>query len=152
MWFAVNKIEPSHERSFEEARPEVEAQWRAEQVDKALVRQGRRSRQAVARRRERRPMSPKASARRSGPVADIRRDDKNLPEPVVAAIFREPADGVGSAATPDGRTVFKITADTTPPVDGDRSRASSRWPSSSTERPAKAWSISMSRRSADRSA
>jgi len=35
----------------------------------------------------------------------------------VAAIFREPADGAGSAATPDGRTVFKITADKTPPVD-----------------------------------
>ncbi len=36
---------------------------------------------------------------------------------VVAAIFRQPADGAGSAATPDGRVVFKITADRTPPVD-----------------------------------
>jgi hypothetical protein len=35
----------------------------------------------------------------------------------VAAIFREPADGAGSAATPDGRVVFKIAADRTPPVD-----------------------------------
>ena len=35
----------------------------------------------------------------------------------MAAIFREPADGAGSAATPDGRIVFKITADKTPPVD-----------------------------------
>ena len=35
----------------------------------------------------------------------------------MAAIFREPADGAGSAATTDGRVVFKITADRTPPVD-----------------------------------
>ena len=41
----------------------------------------------------------------------------SLPESVVAAIFREPADGAGSAATTDGRVVFKITADRTPPVD-----------------------------------
>ena len=35
----------------------------------------------------------------------------------MAAIFREPADGSGSAATPEGRTVFKIAVDRTPPVD-----------------------------------
>ena len=37
VWFAVTKVEPSHERAFEEAKPQVEAQWRAEQVDKALA-------------------------------------------------------------------------------------------------------------------
>ena len=46
-----------------------------------------------------------------------RAEQTGLPEAVVAAIFREPADGAGSAATPDGRVVFKITADKTPPVD-----------------------------------
>ena len=46
-----------------------------------------------------------------------RAEQTSLPETVVAAIFREPADGAGSAATPDGRIVFKITSDRTPPVD-----------------------------------
>jgi hypothetical protein len=32
-------------------------------------------------------------------------------------MFRQASDGAGSAATPDGRVVFKITADRTPPVD-----------------------------------
>ena len=51
-------------------------------------------------------------------ATDIHRDEQSsLPEAVVAAIFREPADGAGSAATPDGRVVFKITADRTPPVE-----------------------------------
>ena len=51
-------------------------------------------------------------------ATDVHRaEQSSLPESVVAAIFREPADGEGSAATPDGRVVFKITADRTPPVD-----------------------------------
>ncbi len=65
VWFAVNKVEPSHERSFDEAKPQVEAQWRAEQVDKAARGQGCRSRQAIARRRERGRRSEER--RRDGP-------------------------------------------------------------------------------------
>ena len=117
VWFAVTKIEPSHDRSFEEARPEVEAQWRAEQIDKALaakaddlVKQIRAGASVAS--------VAKSAGAEAKSAADIHRDDKTgLPELVVAAIFREPADGSGSAATPDGRTVFKITADRTPAVD-----------------------------------
>jgi peptidyl-prolyl cis-trans isomerase D len=117
VWFAVTKLEPSHDRTFEEAKPEVEAQWRAEQVDKALavkaddlVRQIR-SGASVA-------DVAKSVGAEAKSAANIHRDDKtSLPESVVAAIFREPADGSGSAATPDGRTLFKSSADTTPPVD-----------------------------------
>jgi peptidyl-prolyl cis-trans isomerase D len=122
VWFSVNKVEPSHERSFEEAKPQVEAQWRAEQVDKAL---STRASDLVKQLRD--GASAADVAQSVGAtvraVADVRRDDKDLPEPVVAAIFREPADGVGSAATPDGRTVFKITADTTPPLEAIDPRA-----------------------------
>ena len=117
VWFAVTKIDPAHDRTFEEAKPEVEAQWRAEQVDKALAAKADdlvkqiRSGASVADAAKSVGAEPKSAA-------DIHRDDtKSLPASVVAAIFREPADGSGSAATPDGRTVFKITADRTPPVD-----------------------------------
>jgi peptidyl-prolyl cis-trans isomerase D len=117
VWFAVTKIEPAHARTFEEAKPEVEAQWRAEQVDKALAAKADdlvkqiRSGASVAN-------VAKSVGAEAKSAADIHRDDKGgLPESVVAAVFREPADGSGSAATTDGRTVFKITADKTPPVD-----------------------------------
>ena len=117
VWFAVTKIEPSHERTFEEAKPEVEAQWRAEQVDKALAAEADdlvkqlRAGASVA-------DVAKSVGADAKTAADIHRDEKTgLPQSVVAAIFREPADGSGSAATPEGRTVFKITADKTPPVD-----------------------------------
>ncbi len=117
VWFAVTKVEPSHDRSFAEAKPEVETQWRAQQVDRALAAKADdlvkqiRAGGTVA------DVAKSAGAEVKS-AADIHRDDKTgLPESVVAAIFREPADGSSSAATPDGRTVLKITADKTPLVD-----------------------------------
>ena len=116
VWFAVTKIDPSHERSFEEARPEVEAQWRAEQIDKDLA---AKADDLVKRIRSGESVTDvaKSVGAEAKSAADIHRDDKSPPKSVVAAIFREPADGSGSATTSDGRTVFKITADRTPPVD-----------------------------------
>jgi peptidyl-prolyl cis-trans isomerase D len=116
VWFSVTKVDPSHELSFDEAKPEVETQWRAEQVDKALAGKADdllkqlRAGSTIADLAKTIGAEPKTAV-------DIHRDDKSLPETVVAAVFREPADGSGSAAAPDGRTIFKITADKTPPVD-----------------------------------
>jgi peptidyl-prolyl cis-trans isomerase D len=116
VWFAVTKIEPSHDRTFEEAKPAVEAQWRAEQVDKALAAKADDLVKELKTGANVADVAKSVGASVKS-VADIRRDEKtSLPAPVVAAIFREPADGVGSAATPDGRTVFKITSDKTPPI------------------------------------
>ncbi len=117
VWFDVTKVDPSHERSFEEAKPQVEAQWRAEQIDKALA---AKAADLVKQLRDGASFADvaKSVGAVAKPVADIRRDEKtSLPESVAAAIFREPADGVGSAATADARTVFKIAADKTPPVE-----------------------------------
>jgi peptidyl-prolyl cis-trans isomerase D len=116
VWFAVTKVDPSHDRTFEEAKAEVEAQWRAEQVDKTLAGKSDdlikqlKAGAAVAE-------LAKGVGAELKTAVDVHRDDKTLPESVVAAIFRQPGDGVGSAATPDGRAVFKITADKIPPVD-----------------------------------
>ena len=113
----MTKVDPSHDRSFAEAKPEVETQWRAQQVDKALA---TKADDLVKRIRAGGTVADvaKSAGAEVKSAADIHRDDKTgLPESVVAAIFREPADGSSSAATPDGRTVFKITADQTPSVD-----------------------------------
>jgi peptidyl-prolyl cis-trans isomerase D len=117
VWFDVTKIDPSHDRTFEDAKPEVEAQWRADAVDKALAAKADdllkqlRSGESVA-------DAAKSVGAEVKTAVDVHRDEKtSLPESVVAAIFREPADGVGSAATPGGRTVFKITSDKTPPME-----------------------------------
>ncbi len=116
VWFSISKIDPSHDRSFDEAKAEVQAQWRAEEVDKGL---SAKADDLVKQLRAGGTVGDvaKSVGAEAKTAADIHRDDKSLPEAVVAAIFREPADGEGSAASPDGRAVFKINADKTPPVD-----------------------------------
>ena len=116
VWFAVAKIDPSHERSFEEARAEVEAQWRTEQVDKALATKADdllkqlNAGGTIADLAKSVGVEPRTAT-------DVHREDHSLPDTLVAAIFRQPAGGAGSAATPDGRAIFRITADHTPETD-----------------------------------
>jgi peptidyl-prolyl cis-trans isomerase D len=51
-------------------------------------------------------------------AADIRRrGGASLAANVVAAVFALPPDKAGSASVPEGRLVFKITSDTTPPYE-----------------------------------
>ena len=117
VWFVITKIDPAHDLTFEEAKPGVEKEQRAEEVDKALA---GRADDLVKQLSAGASVSDvaKSAGVAAKSAADIHRDEQSsLPEAVVAAIFRQPADGVGSAATPDGRVVFKITADRTPPVE-----------------------------------
>jgi peptidyl-prolyl cis-trans isomerase D len=116
VWFSISKIDPSHDRGFDEAKAEVEAQWRADEIDKRLA---AKADDLVKQVRAGGTIADvaKSLGAEAKTATDIHRDDKSLPEAVVAAVFREPADGEGSAASPDGRAVFKITADKTPAVD-----------------------------------
>ena len=117
VWFDVTRIDPAHELTFEEAKPEVEKQWRAEEVDKALARKADDLVKQIEAGGSVAEAAKSAGAEVKAATDVHRASETSLPESVVAAIFREPADGAGSAATTDGRVVFKITADRTPPVD-----------------------------------
>jgi peptidyl-prolyl cis-trans isomerase D len=117
VWFDITKIDPAHDLTFEEAKPEVEKQWRAEQVDKALAGKADDLVKEISAGGNIASVAKSAGAEVKTATDIHRAEQLTLPESVVAAIFREPADGEGSAATPDGRVVFKITANRTPPVD-----------------------------------
>ena len=56
-----------------------------------------------------------AQVKKAGDVH--RQGGASLPESVVTALFNTPAGGAGSAATQEGRMVFKVIADATPPLD-----------------------------------
>jgi peptidyl-prolyl cis-trans isomerase D len=124
VWFEITKIEPARQRSFDETRAEVEKAWRAEEVDKALAAkaadavkqlQGGASVASLA----------EAAGQPAKSAADIRRSTKEgLAETVVVAVFGVGPDGAGSAATPDGRVIFKVTSDKTPAVDFTDARVS----------------------------
>ena len=116
VWFAVTKIDPSHDRTLAEAKPEVEAQWHADAVDKALAGKADDLVKQLSAGAKVADLAKSAGVEAKTAV-DVHRDDRSLPESVVAAVFRQPPDGVGSAATGDGRAIFKITADRTPPVE-----------------------------------
>jgi peptidyl-prolyl cis-trans isomerase D len=117
VWFEITKVDPAHDLTFEEAKPEVEKQWRAEEVDKALAGKADDLVKQISAGGNIADAAKGAGAEVKT-ATDVRRAEQtSLPESVVAAVFRQPADGAGSAATPDGRVVFKITADRTPPVD-----------------------------------
>jgi peptidyl-prolyl cis-trans isomerase D len=117
IWFEISKIDPAHDLTFEEAKPEVEKQWRAEEVDKALAGKADDLVKQISAGGNIADAAKGAGAEVKTAIDVHRAEQGSLPESVVAAIFRQPADGAGSAATPDGRVVFKITADRTAPVD-----------------------------------
>ena len=117
VWFDITKVDPAHDLTFEEAKPEVEKQWRAEEVDKALAGKADDLVKQIKAGGSIADLAKSAGAEAKSAQDVHRAEQTSLPEAVVAAIFREPADGAGSSATPDGRVVFKITADKTPPVD-----------------------------------
>ena len=117
IWFEVTKIDPAHDLTFQDAKPEVEKQWRAEEVDKALAGKADDLVKQISAGGKIADVAKGAGAEVKTAIDVHRAEQSALPESVVAAMFRQPADGAGSAATPDGRVVFKITADRTPPVD-----------------------------------
>ena len=117
IWYEIAKVDPAHDLTFEEAKPEVEKQWRAEEIDKTLAGKADDLVKQISAGGKIAEVA-KAAGAEMKTATDVHRAEQGpLPESVVAAIFRQPADGAGSAATSDGRVVFKITADRTPPVD-----------------------------------
>jgi peptidyl-prolyl cis-trans isomerase D len=115
LWFDVAKVDPAHDRPFDEVKDKVEKQWRADEVARAL------SAKAADLVKQIDAGAGVASlAQAAGgelkTAADIRRSGGgSLPANVVAAIFALPPDRAGSASAPEGRLVFKITSDATPP-------------------------------------
>ena len=127
-------------------KDEVAKQWRADEVAKALAAKAADLVKQISAGGTIADAAKSAGAEVKT-ATDIHRAERGgLPESVVAAVFSLPADGAGSAATPDGRVVFKITADTTPPVDSADARVKSHGLATLDRATSEACSINMSRR------
>ena len=118
VWFDVTKIDPAHDRTFDEAKDEVEKQWRDRGGRQGAGRQGGRYGQADQRGRERR--RPREERGRGGedgaghPSAPSRRACRKPWSPRYSA---SPPTAPARRRRRTGGCVFKITADATPPVD-----------------------------------
>ena len=118
VWYEVAGVTPSHERTFDEAKPQVEERWREAEIAKRLDQKAAE-------------IADKVKA--GGWVGEIaangltlenanglkRRGSGPLPPGVIAEVFRTPKDGVASAegAEPTQRIVFRVTGVTVPPLD-----------------------------------
>jgi peptidyl-prolyl cis-trans isomerase D len=117
VWFEVTKIDPARDRTFDEVKDQVAKQWRDDEIVKALSAKAADMTQkldggaTLASLAEADKLEVKSAAGIS------RRGGGQLAENVVTAIFNVPPNGASSAGVGDGRLVFKVTADTIPPVD-----------------------------------
>jgi peptidyl-prolyl cis-trans isomerase D len=119
LWFDVMKVDSARDRTFDEVKDQIEKQWRAEAVAKALsakaddiVKQieGGATLESLA----------QGAGLETKSAVDLRRSGgAGLAPSLVNAVFTVPSAGAGSATTPDGRVVFKVTADATPPTKFD---------------------------------
>jgi peptidyl-prolyl cis-trans isomerase D len=117
VWFEVTKVEPPRERALDEVKDQAAKQWRDDQIAKAL---SAKAADIIQKLNAGGTLAGLAEADKleMKSAADIHRSGGGgLSESVVAALFNTPNSGAGSAATPEGRVVFKITADSTPPID-----------------------------------
>ena len=118
VWFEVTKVDPSRDRSLDEVKDQVVKQWQDDQVAKAL---SAKAADMVQKLNGGATLASLADAEKleanSATVSHRRGAAGGLDEAVVAAAFNAPPTGAGSAATPQGRVIFKISADSTPPFD-----------------------------------
>ncbi len=120
VWFDVLGITPSRERTLDEVKDQVEARWRDEQVSTRL-----RAKAAEMVEKLNKGETLDAVAAASGvkvettPLFKRDADSKDVPERLVAAVFRTPKDGAGQVEGSGGSDwlVFRVTDIVVPPVD-----------------------------------
>jgi peptidyl-prolyl cis-trans isomerase D len=117
-WFEVTNIEKARQKTFDEARQEVEKAWRDDETARLLSAKGA----DVAKRLE--GGEPLASIAAPGGLEvkhanGVKRGGgQDLPPNAVAQIFNIGVGGVGSARLDDGgRIIFKVVDAVAPPID-----------------------------------
>jgi peptidyl-prolyl cis-trans isomerase D len=111
VWYEVEGITPSRERTLAEVKDRVEARWREDEIAKRL---DAKTTEIVDKLKGGAPFAEVAAA--NGLMLETKWGLKRqgtgiLPAPVIAQVFRSPKDGIGSAegAGRDQRYVFKVT-------------------------------------------
>jgi peptidyl-prolyl cis-trans isomerase D len=116
VWYDVTGIDPSREKSLDEVRDQVAAEWREDQVAQRLTEKARQ----LAERLESatiESLGQEVGAPVQNATDLARRTAKDdLTTEAVNRIFAVPVGKTGHVANGDGRVVFKVTAATVPPL------------------------------------
>jgi peptidyl-prolyl cis-trans isomerase D len=111
VWFEVDGITPSRERSLDEVKAKVEARWHDDEIGKRL---DAKTTEVLDKLKGGTPLAEVAMA--NGLTVETawgikRQGGPNVPQAVAAQVFKTPKDGVGSAEgkTRDETVIFKVT-------------------------------------------
>ena len=115
LWFSVTKIEPAHDRTFASVKDKVEAAWRKQETDKRLADAAAETVKKLDAGGDLAALAKSANAEAKSASGLKRTGGGGLATNVIAAVFGVGPNAAGSAATPDGRLVFKVTRDALPP-------------------------------------
>lgn len=120
VWFDVTKIDPARERTFEEAKEDILARWRAEEARKAL---DAKVDEALKQLRDGTLTLNDLATRENVQLQTAEKIDRaggSLGSPAAAQIFATAQGGFGSApSSDDGRVVFQVTAIDAPAFDAN---------------------------------
>lgn len=116
VWFDVTKIDPARDQSFDEVKAQVERQWRSDEIASRLSAKTRELVQKIDT-GEAFDAVAAAAGLTIEQAQDLGRQDQRpeLPANVVSLIFGTPVGKANSAATDDGRVLFKVDSATVPP-------------------------------------
>ncbi|HZH52232.1 MAG TPA: peptidyl-prolyl cis-trans isomerase [Microvirga sp.] len=117
VWFDVTGIEPAREKTLEEIRDQVAAQWREDQISQRLADRARELTERIQKGDAIEAVAQEAGAAVKN-VTDLARNaaKDDLTVEAVGRVFSVPVGQVGNAANgADSRAVFKVTGATVPP-------------------------------------
>lgn len=118
VWFDVTGIEPSREKTLDEVRDQVTAQWREDQVAQRLSEKARQMTERLEKGETIEALAQEVNAQAKTATELARNAAKDdLSAEAVNRIFAIPVGKAGNAANAaDTRVVFKVTAASVPPM------------------------------------
>jgi peptidyl-prolyl cis-trans isomerase D len=120
VWFEVAGVEPARQLTFDEAKTDVERNWKDEEIARRLSEKADALVEKIKSGTSMEDLAKETGLelKHAGSVQRIGGDE--LPQGVIARVFALPSGSAGSASG-DGftRVVFKITDSQIPPVDFD---------------------------------
>ncbi len=125
VWYELDDIMPSRERSFDEVKDRVEARWREQEIANRLDAKATELVDKLKGGGWFGELAATSGLKLETAMGLTRRGADKLPSPVIAAVFRTPKDGAASAAgtTPTQRFVFRVTGITVPTFDAQSEQA-----------------------------
>lgn len=122
LWYEVTDITPARDRTFEEARQQVEAAWKNEEIAKRLSAKADELLKSLRDGVKLADLATKNSLTVENASGITReKDASNLGRVVASAVFETPVNGFGEAqgAGENSQVVFQVTGSETPPFNAN---------------------------------